>query len=63
MKKKIKKGAFIAFRTTEANKEYLIEICEDNDLKESQVMDAILSHYLQSGIVIILIKEIKRNKK
>lgn len=60
MKKKVTKDETIAFRTSKDNKDYLNEIASDNDMKESQIMEAILNHYLQSGMVIMIVKEIKR---
>lgn len=63
--KKNKKTEIITFRTSEDNREFLNDILDENSdfLNESMLMDAILEHYLQSGIVIMIVKEIKRSKE
>lgn len=63
--KKNTKSEIIHFRTKPENKEFLNEIVKENSdfLDESKLMNAILEHYLQSGIVIMIVKEIKRSKK
>ncbi len=63
--KKNTKSEVITFRTKKENKEFLDEIIQENSdfLDESKLMNAIIEHYLQSGIVIMIVREIKRNKK
>lgn len=63
--KKNKKTEIITFRTSEDNREFLNDILDENSdfLNESMLMNAILEHYLQSGIVIMIVKEIKRSKE
>lgn len=62
MTKKNKNTTF-SYRGYSDDKDYLQELADDNDMDLSDIMNAITRHYIESGEVITIVKEIKRKKK
>ncbi len=50
----------VSFRTKKDNKEYLMEIGQDNGIGLSDLLNHMIEHYIQSGDVIRFTTEIKR---
>lgn len=52
----------ISFRSIPGQKKYLIELCQENDIRLTDLMQYMTNHYIESKDVIKYVIQIKRDK-